>query len=236
MPTKARWITLKDTPVEFQRSDGTVFREFDQDGWLWQAEEVRKGDRWERSFGFVGHHVVGRVPAAEIELARDRFNWGTLAAGLDARIETVNPRRAAFKPGKPIAMIVRIRNRRGVEVSAPAEFLRRGEDGRPSLRRGVNLAASYFPPSQPRSGVGQAVLTEELKPKRTDHFEPGNSTRPLGPFEVFDTAPVELNDWFHLTRPGTYRVRVTFASDSGFGEGASNDRYVIVGESQASFP
>ena len=41
---------------------------------------------------------------------------------------------------------------------------------------------------------------------------------------------LDLNDWFHLTRPGTYRVRVAFAADSGFGEGTSNDWYFTVGD------
>ena len=34
---------------------------YEQDGWIWQAEEVRKGDRWDRYFGFVGPHVIARA-------------------------------------------------------------------------------------------------------------------------------------------------------------------------------
>ncbi len=68
LPIPARWVTLKDFPLNVQRGDGPVHREYEQDGWIWQAEEVRKGDRWERFFGFVGPHVIVRVPAAEIEL------------------------------------------------------------------------------------------------------------------------------------------------------------------------
>ena len=69
-----------------------------------------------------------------------------------------------------------------------------------------------------------------MKPKRTDHFDPGQTTRPLGPFEVFDAMPIDLNDWFDLARPGSYRVHVTFAADSGVGEGSTNDWYFTVGE------
>jgi hypothetical protein len=230
VPTKARWTILKDTPVEYQRSDRTTFREFDQDGWIWQSEEVRKGDRWERYFGFVGHHVIERVPAAEIELARDRFQWGPLAAGLDTRIEPVEPRRHAFEPAEPISVVLRIRNRRGVENATPTEFVRRGQDGRPSLRRGVNLAVFYSAPSPTGSRSRQGVPTEELEPKRADHFEPGPSSRRLGPFEVFDAMQLDLSERFDLARPGSYRVHVAFAADAGLGEGTSNDLYVSVGE------
>ena len=38
-----------------------------QTGRVWQAEEVREGDRWRRYYGFVGRHALARVPAEEIE-------------------------------------------------------------------------------------------------------------------------------------------------------------------------
>ena len=42
--------------------------EHDQDGLVWQAEEVWKDGKWVRYYGFVGRHVVAKVPAAEVEL------------------------------------------------------------------------------------------------------------------------------------------------------------------------
>ena len=39
---------------------------------------------------------------------------------------------------------------------------------------------------------------------------------------------LDLNDWFDLERPGSYRVRVAFAADSGLGEGATNDRHFTI--------
>ena len=38
-----------------------------QGGLVWQAEEVREGNRWHRYYGFVGRHVVAQVPAEEID-------------------------------------------------------------------------------------------------------------------------------------------------------------------------
>jgi hypothetical protein len=61
MPVKAKWI-LPD-----EARGGVAV-----DGWVWQAEEVRKGGQWERYYGFVGPHVIARVPGGSIELAGGR--------------------------------------------------------------------------------------------------------------------------------------------------------------------
>ncbi len=238
LPIKARWTTLKDYPFDRQMGDGKVHREYQQDGWIWQAEEVRKGDRWERSYGFVGPHVIARVPAAELELDPGPVyrGWGNLTNGLDARIERVEPPPNTYQPGRPIRVTLKIRNRRGVENTAPGEFLRRGDDGRPALRRGVKLAVFYTAPSLSSQVAPQCNPGEELKPKRTDRFEPGNSTRSLAPFEVIEAIPLELNDWFDLTRAGSYRAHVVFTADSGVGEGMSNDWYFTVGNAGSSVP
>ncbi len=228
LPIRARWITLEDSPVHVRQADGTIARGFDQDGWIWQAEEVRNGDRWEHYYGFVGPHVVARVPAAEVELAADRFMWGPLPCGLDARIEPADPSIEGYEPGRPVVMIVRIRNRRGVENASPTGLLRRGADGRPSLRRGVSLAVFSSDPTPSRAGAVPVRSEQELKPTRTDRSQPGADARPLSAFEEFEAMRLDLNDWFDLKRPGSYRVRVAFAADSGLGEGATNDRHFTV--------
>lgn len=67
LPQKARWTTLKDSPYIVTDQNGP-HRTYRTDGHVWQVEEVRKGDVWERWYGFVGQHTVGRAPASEIEL------------------------------------------------------------------------------------------------------------------------------------------------------------------------
>lgn len=74
-PVKARW-----TKLEVLADDGPDARAIDagkadrryieklQTGWVWQAEEVRDGDRSRRYYGFVGRHVLTRVDGEEIEL------------------------------------------------------------------------------------------------------------------------------------------------------------------------
>ncbi len=224
MPIPARWVALKDIPLSIQKPDGTTHREYEQGGWIWQAEEVRKADCWERFYGFVGPHGIARVPAAEIEVSSVRGGprWIALPGGLDAWLQSDKPSRIAYEPDQPIRVVLGLRNRRGVENTAPTEFLRRGDDGRPALRRGVTLAVSY---SVPRSQdeLFSDHPQDTLKPKRTDAFVPGEATRSLAPFEAFEAMQLDLNDWFDLTRTGSYYVQVKFAADSGVGEGTSND-------------
>ncbi len=57
-PMKAKW-----TPAEEAPGDLAV------EGWVWQAEEIRRDGQWERFYGFVGRHVIGRVQGISIELA-----------------------------------------------------------------------------------------------------------------------------------------------------------------------
>ncbi|HEY2158838.1 MAG TPA: hypothetical protein VGH33_24615, partial [Isosphaeraceae bacterium] len=64
-PIRSRWTTLNAFPIDQQIMGGQTRREYLRDGWVWQAEEVRKGDRWQRFYGFVGHATIARVPASE---------------------------------------------------------------------------------------------------------------------------------------------------------------------------
>ena len=216
----------------------TVRREYEQDGWIWQAEEVRKGDRWERFLGFVGPHRIARVPAAEIELGGGRRyqSWESLPGGLDASLEPVEPRNVGDGSGQPIHLILRIRNRRGVESAAPTEFLRRGEDGRPLPRRGVTIPVFYAPPHVAKTQPFTGYPGDALTPKRTDQFTPVGTIRLLAPFEDFEAMRFDLNDWFDVSKTGSYRVDVAFAADAGVGKGTSNDWTFTVGHPESRIP
>ena len=71
-PMKAKWVTLKDYPVQYQGTDRegnrTYRLDYDQDGLIWQAEEIQENGQWKRYYGFVGHYIVAKVPAEEVEL------------------------------------------------------------------------------------------------------------------------------------------------------------------------
>jgi len=228
-PLKARWLTLKDRPLDRTDQNGVIHRTYDTDGYIWQAEEVRKGNRWQRFYGFVGHHVVARAPASEIEFASQFGPWANLKGGLDSRVELVEPRTAGYDPGRPIVVAMHIRNRLGIARSSPTEFVRRAPDGKPAFRKGVNLSLWHATARGPNSGRNQAYPNDVTEPKRNTQFDPGQGSRLLVPLEAFEAMRFDLNDWFDLTKPGRYRLRVAFATDSGIGEGSSNDAYFQIG-------
>jgi len=47
----------------------------DQSGLIWQAEEVLQNGKWVRYYGFVGRHVLQKVPADQIDFlpANERY-------------------------------------------------------------------------------------------------------------------------------------------------------------------
>lgn len=73
LPVQARWKTLRSFPVvalganDPETGKPVLRRSFDQKGEIWQAEEVLIDGRWQRFYGFVGSHIIAKVPAAEIE-------------------------------------------------------------------------------------------------------------------------------------------------------------------------
>jgi hypothetical protein len=77
-PIDARWTKAEVFPDEFHGrivdADGHSRPDIEglQTGRVWQAEEVREGDRWRRFYGFVGRHALTRVPADEIEFLASR--------------------------------------------------------------------------------------------------------------------------------------------------------------------
>ena len=231
LPQKAKWTTLKDTPVDRTYSnDGITRREYDTDGYVWQAEEVLRDGRWERSYGFVGHHTVARAPAAEIEFSSQPYLWRNLPGGLDGLLELVVPRPARFEPGQPVLVVTRIRNRLGVAQSCPTEFLRLTSDGKPALRQGIKLSLWHSPPSpRSRSRWGQEPPGDPVEPRRDARFVADQGSRPLEPLEPLEAIRFDVNDWFDLSRPGRYRLRVDFTPEAGIGAGAVGEVLFQVG-------
>jgi hypothetical protein len=220
-PQPASWVTLKDSPVGGKSADGVEHLWYDTDGYVWQAEEVKKGDAWERYYGFVGHHVIGRAPAAEIEF-RGAWHWWALTGGLDATTAMVDSRPTGYEPRRQVLVKVLIRNRLGVAHSSPTEFIRPGPGGKPALRKGLKLALWYTGRGGSRAHLaGLVEPSDQVEPRGDAHFDPGHDSRLLAPLESFEAMQLDLSDWFDLSKPGIYFVAVTFAGDSGMGEGTS---------------
>jgi hypothetical protein len=65
---------LKISPYrapDFRNPGAEPTIESHQEGQIWQAEEVLKGDKWVRYYGFIGPHTMAKVPAVEIELSEN---------------------------------------------------------------------------------------------------------------------------------------------------------------------
>ena len=183
---------------------------------------MKKGNRWERYYGFIGHATVARVPASEIEFSPDRYRRLNLTSGLSARLETADPSVTVFPPGEPVFITLRLHNAHGIEQSAPTEFIRAGADGKPALRRGVSLALNVRPRDPDGQGLVHAVSAPPRKPTGIDQFDPGNASRTLAPSESFVAIRLDLNDWYAGLKPGWYSLQVNFGAESGIGEGTTD--------------
>jgi hypothetical protein len=220
-PVHARWLALADLRLDSSRRAGPPGFGSLQDGWVWQGEEVLKGGRWERSYGFVGHATIARVAASEIKFSPDSSRRQDPPSGFAARIEPVGATVSVFRPGQPIIVELRLYNARGTEGSAPTEFLRAAADGKPALRRGVTVTVSEIPSrNDERPEAVLAPTTRE--PSRTEHFDPGPAARLLGPTESFAAMRIDVNDWYAGLPPGSYFLELTFEAVSGIGKGSTN--------------
>jgi hypothetical protein len=219
-PLGARW-----TKLEVFRNDPPVVRVFDKEGHeypntetlqvgrVWQAEEVREGDRWRRYYGFVGRHALTRVAAEEIEFRTYwREGWSVLSTDLDGRIVI----KEAATTG-PLPVEFSFRNHRGVETTAPADLVR-GGDGAPTIREGIafRLVRESDKPEAPnpfaeREGARETPFPpEEISARPFRRHPNGVSSRILAPAGTVVAFRLDLHTLFPIDRPGRYRLEITF--------------------------
>lgn len=213
-PARAQWVTNKDFPIDQMGPENKIVRAYDQTGWVWQAEEVRVGDRWERYYGFVGNSLVAQVPASEIEFEPEYFPGTHLPDGMDARISP-EPLTGQLKPGGPAVFALHLSNRRGLPRTVPTEFLRDGK----ALRQGLTIQLEYLPKDASPGPYGSDAKWQTLPPGVVGTFEPGDTRRTLEAGEEFEAFRLDLAPRFDFSKPGFYRVTATFDEASGFGSG-----------------
>lgn len=216
-PILARWPALKDRPMDRPEAGDTIRREYFRAGYVWQAEEVRRGDQWERFYGFAGPGTIARVPASEVEFPQARYSSPNMPGGLDAQFWYVAWPPDGVVPDGPILARLVIRNGSGLDRAVPTEFVRPDADGKPALRRGIDL--TIIPEPADGSQTAPDARKVEIPPARTARFDPGPASRTLAPTEAFEAARIDLNEWFSGLRPGSYRLRIDFGEDSGLGRG-----------------
>jgi hypothetical protein len=236
LPMYAHWVTLKDLPYEKHTVDPKTGKErqtlaYQQDGKVYQAEEVFKEGKWQRYFGFVGAHRVARVPAAEIEFPppesggwTEPLEWLRLGDGFDCRLEPTRPKDEVdedFVPRWPAGSApvcgLELWNRSGVEREMP------------DLATGVRPRLYYSPETVSRQGMlvpaaARANAWEELKPL-------AGATLKMVPHKRLATAErvlacrIDVASWFPVQRGGFYRLVLT--SRGGSSEEAREFRFSV---------
>ena len=237
LPRNARWTTLKDYPFLWEK---TIC--YEQDGIVWQAEEVEVGGRWQRYYGFVGRYGLAKVPAEEIELStpfRGEEDWialdDRLLVGLEAapnagrRISVRKsedsdcfPPMLFYQVGQPLVFKVGACNRSGAD--RPLPLLAESAGGKmpvDSIR--VSLQLRYCPETPAIGYVPAGVGPEPIcslvgmswtqVPRKTHEQLTANPLgRKLGPTEYVDCLQLDLNRLFDVSRPGTYRLSLKLAT------------------------
>ena len=233
-PRKARWITLKDYPVEQQvynhdTGKTKVQHTYLQEGVVWQAEEVYRNGKWERYYGFAGSHRITRVPAAEVRfLDQDLITWIELGSGLAARLDTpgwdshphggyITATRLGV--GFPVVAHLWLANQSGADITVPADLYRKLPGGRVSLRRGVRLHLYRQKGTSADEQVypGTNAKWDELPLPNPPSFRPSSATAVVPAGDERVALEVDLAAQFHITQGGNYRLDVHLTPESGLG-------------------
>ncbi len=219
-PLDAQWTKLEVFP-----NDPPIVSVFDLDGHelpntealqtgrVWQAEELREGDRWRRYYGFVGRHALTRVAAEEIEfLTPSQEGWSLLSTDLDARTVV----KEAATTG-PLRVEVLFRNHHGVETTAPADLVRE-DNGALTIRDGIafRLVRESDKPELPNpfgdlQGAREKPFPpEDISARTYRRHQGGAAPRSLAPAGTVSAFQLDLRNLFSIDRPGRYRLEVTF--------------------------
>jgi hypothetical protein len=234
LPMKATWITLKKYPFDQQTSDAVtgrarIVQAFQQDCWVWQAEEVNVKGQWERFYGVVGPHEIQKVAASEIEFPPS-WSWTSLANGIDISlsppgVESNEINVAVLADKLPLEVRLALRNRLGVPQQMPTQFVVKAVDGKLSMRPGMSITLKRL------SDVGQMQRMPDaasqtilpLKPLATLSADLVSRQKLVESCDYFEACSFNLHDFFDITQTGRYSLQVDFTKQSGIGEGTSQE-------------
>lgn len=214
-------------------SDGTNYT---TDGYVWQAEEVLVDGKWERYYGFTGRHQITKVPASEINFPGGApWTWVPVTPFFDGTIELVENKQLrvagynsyAAAADMPLAVMIKAHNHNGLDQQVPAS-LTIPVDTAKTLPPGIALHLTYSekidpaianPPAQtepfgffsaPRKQFDYGAWSDV--PAKKEISVAGGKT--AGPFVPaggdLTLLQIDLRDYFHMSRPGTYRLQVEF--------------------------
>jgi hypothetical protein len=228
-PVKARWTTLIKYPREVSYYDpktnvsGTR-TDYDQEGLVWQAEEVNENGRWQRYYGFVGRYEVARVPASEIEFLPPEleFSWRSLKKNWTVLLNPPGRSHAGgvvnltpLHANDRLFASVWLHNRLGLPQETPGQ-LRAAATG--ALQSGgIQLRLFYWPEiTNPDEYADTVDLTtwQEVKPRTSTRIALDVPRRPIPAGEQVQLVAVDLKSLFEIRYPGFYRLQIITAGNS----------------------
>jgi hypothetical protein len=245
LPRNARWTTLKDYPFLQDTWDASRALKktvgYQQEGIVWQAEEMEIGGRWQRYYGFVGRFGLAKVPAEETQFSTT-FSLGEewialdehVFVGLEAAPNAEErhcvrkcedpwyfPPMLFYHVGQSMVFRVVAHNRSGAGRPFPslAEDIG-GKMPDASIRMSLQLRYSPEPPaiSCERSLPGWEIMYRivgmpwtEVHRKTSERLIAGQTERKLAPAEHADCLPINLDRLFGIIRAGTYRLSLRLA-------------------------
>jgi hypothetical protein len=192
---------------------------------------------WRRVYGFVGAHHVAEVPAEEIEFPAEEYNCRPWSNGWDAELTPPGMHRDGNRItmtmlglDSPMVAKLTLRNRRGVAQELPATLISHEADG-VRLLKGVKLSLSrmefegggmtYYVGSG--SDEGEPPKMDALALKPAGVLKPGGPPRRLEPGETCVAAELDLRDFFTITKPGNYSLKVIFETECDVATGVTAD-------------
>ena len=261
LPRNARWTALKDYPIlkDTWEASGELKKTvgYEQEGIVWQAEEVEVGGRWQRYYGFVGRHVFAKVPAEEIEFDHQELEWIPVEEHFAIDLHRVSdaeecgcvrraedseifPTMLYYRLGQPVIFKVQAFNRSGADQLLPAI----AEDVDVKRHSGIPMSLKLRYCSE-IPAVGYVRGLSELEPscslvgmswtevprKTNEPLTVSKIGRNLLPTEYVDCLQLDLNRLFDVSRPGTYRLSLNLASDKN---GAWQENEVVFAVTEKS--
>lgn len=222
-PIFADWPALKDYP--FPGQEGLVETNFDNCGYVCQAEELEINGQWKRYFGFVSKHGSAVVPAEEVDLwfndcgPAPRIEWIKLPGGVDwgvlgpgARTQDGIIVRASLNINDPLPVELYVRNRRGVAQSVLWDIYRVGTNEAPAFHSGISLFLAWAPfnPRTPDRYYPRFSDFTPVNAARTNSFSGGGTGPKLATGEVARRLAFDIRDWFNVAKPGYYQYHFEF--------------------------
>jgi HEAT repeat protein len=250
-PNFCDWPSLKDYP--FPGQNGLARTNFNDFGYVCQAEELQINGQWKRYFGFVCEHGSAVVPAEEIAIwaycncdspspiawnrLPEGMNWGMLGPATNATSRLTRP--VIPNVGAPLPVEVYLRNDLGAAHRVLGDIYHDGSNGGPAFRQGITLTLQWAP-FDAKTADKEYPRFDDFKPLsaiRANSFIPSKVGPVLETGEKARLAVFDLRDWFDLTVPGYYRYRFEFnLDDLGLATDTQNCANVYVGFALGSEP